>query len=49
LAVAAGDPHGQQGNANVIICVLDAPRAYNFWPCGYPRNMTPNFDRLARA
>lgn len=34
--------------ANVIICVLDAARVDHFGAYGYPRNTTPNFDRLAK-
>jgi len=33
--------------ANVVICVLDAARADHFGCYGYPRDTTPNFDRLA--
>jgi arylsulfatase A-like enzyme len=32
---------------NVVICVLDAARADYFGAYGYPRETTPNFDRLA--
>jgi arylsulfatase A-like enzyme len=35
-------------HANVVICVLDAARADHFGAYGYPRETTPNFDRLAR-
>jgi arylsulfatase len=34
--------------ANVVICVMDAARADHFGAYGYPRDTTPNFDRLAR-
>ena len=33
---------------NVVICVLDAARADHFSAYGYPRETTPNFDRLAK-
>jgi arylsulfatase A-like enzyme len=33
---------------NVVICVLDAARADHFGAYGYPRETTPNFDRLAK-
>ena len=33
---------------NVIICVLDAARADHFSSYGYPRETTPNCDRLAQ-
>ncbi len=33
---------------NVVICVLDAGRADHFSAYGYPRETTPNFDRLAK-
>lgn len=32
---------------NVVICVLDAARADHFGCYGYPRETTPNIDRLA--
>jgi len=34
--------------ANIVICVMDAARADHFGAYGYPRETTPNFDRLAR-
>ena len=34
---------------NVVICVLDAARADHFTCYGYPRDTTPNSDRLAEA
>ncbi len=34
--------------ANIVICVLDAARADHFGAYGYPRQTTPNFDRLSR-
>jgi arylsulfatase len=34
--------------ANVIICIMDAARADHFGAYGYPRETTPNFDRLAK-
>ncbi len=34
--------------ANIIICVLDAARADHVGCYGYPRETTPNIDRLAR-
>jgi arylsulfatase A-like enzyme len=35
-------------NANLVICVLDAARADHFGCYGYPRDTTPNVDRLAK-
>ena len=35
-------------SANLVICVLDAARADHFGCYGYPRDTTPNLDRLAR-
>ncbi len=35
-------------DANVVICVLDAARADHIGCYGYPRETTPNIDRLAR-
>ncbi|MCJ7823068.1 MAG: sulfatase-like hydrolase/transferase, partial [Armatimonadetes bacterium] len=35
-------------DANVVICVLDAARADHLGCYGYPRETTPNIDRLAR-
>ncbi|MGD0113423.1 MAG: sulfatase [Armatimonadota bacterium] len=35
-------------DAGVIICVLDAARIDHFACYGYPRDTTPNFDRMAR-
>jgi arylsulfatase A-like enzyme len=34
--------------ANVVICIMDAARADHFGAYGYPRETTPNFDRLAK-
>jgi len=34
--------------ANVIVCVLDAARADHVGCYGYPRDTTPNLDKLAR-
>ena len=34
-------------DANIVICVMDAARADHFGAYGYPRETTPNFDRLA--
>jgi len=36
------------GNANIVICVIDAARADHFGCYGYQRDATPNIDRLAR-
>ena len=33
--------------ANLVICVLDAARADHVWSYGYPRETTPNIDKLA--
>lgn len=43
----AADLRSAVEGANVIICVLDAARADHFGAYGYPRDTTPNFDRLA--
>jgi len=46
--VAADQIRASLKTANVVICVLDAARADHFGAYGYPRETTPNFDRLAR-
>jgi arylsulfatase A-like enzyme len=35
------------GDANLVICVIDAARADHVGCYGYPRDTTPNIDRLA--
>lgn len=36
------------GNANIVICVIDAARADHVGCYGYQRDATPNIDRLAQ-
>ncbi len=36
------------GGANLVICVIDAARADHLGCYGYPRDTTPNIDRIAR-
>ena len=53
LAFASAGPKGDAlreaaAGANLVICVIDAARANHVGCYGYPRETTPNIDRLAR-
>lgn len=45
---AVNDLRELMEGANIVICVLDAARADHVGCYGYPRETTPNIDRLAR-
>ena len=46
---AADDLRAAARDANVVICIIDAARADHIGCYGYPRDTTPNIDRLARS
>ncbi len=47
-APADAELKAEVADANVIVCILDAARADHLGCYGYPRDTTPNIDRLAQ-